>query len=267
MRFEDLTADRVRQLGSEADWSKARELLERGLLHYRYRAGDRLEGAILENDQWYPVTVTIVDGELQASCSCPHEGPGWCPGSLALLAAWLEEPESFLDRAQLREHLRQYSKGELVKIILEMADKVYASRELLKAESPDLDTILETIDQIVAEAAGLSDSELRERMRSAQEKADRLAEMGRLSEARATYFYLLDNIYGLEEELQKPGLFPEDFKQELFEEYCQLIHEDRHLDRSLVQQEIEQLESREAFRASAMSFSELKQRFFQESEA
>ncbi len=191
------------------------------------------------------MTVSLVAGSLQTNCSCPHEGAGWCPGSLAVLAAWLQEPETFLDRAQLRDQLRQYSKSELVKIILELADKVFPSRELLRAESPDLDTILETIDQIIAEASSISEAELKERLHAAQEKADRLAEMGRLSEARATYFYLLDNIYGLEEDLGKPGLFSDEFKQELFEEYCQLIHEDRHLDRSLVQQEIEQLESRE----------------------
>ncbi len=264
MRFEDLSAEQVRKLGSEADWQAAQDLVAGGQVHYRYRAGDRLEAAVKYNDHWYPVVVTIVDGSLQTNCSCPHTGEGWCPGSLAVLAAWLEEPESFLDRSQLRDQLRQYSKSELVKIILEMADKVYASRELLQAESPDLDTILETIDQIIAEAGSISEAELKERLHAAQEKADRLAEMGRLSEARATYFYLLDNIYGLEEELGKPGMFPEEFKQELFEEYCQLIHEDRHLDRSLVQQEIEQLESREAFAASPMNFGELKQRFFEE---
>lgn len=267
MRFEDLNADKVRNLGSDADWQKAQELLSRGQVHYRYRAGDRLEAAIQDNDHWYPVTVSIIDGELQTNCTCPQTGTGWCPGSLAVLAAWLEEPDSFLDRAQLRDQLRQYSKGELVKIILEMADKVFASRDLLKSESPDLDTILETIDQIVAEAGSLSEDELKERLRAAQEKADRLAEMGRLSEARATYFYLLDNIYGMEEDLQKPGLFPEEFKQELFEEYCQLIHEDRHLDRALVQEEIEQLESRAAFAASSMNFTELKQKFLEESGA
>jgi hypothetical protein len=147
-----------------------------------------------------------------------------------------------------------------------MADKVFETRELLKEESPDLDTLLESVDHIFAEAgtAGAEDtSELEEKLRQAQEKADRLAQMGRLSEARATYFYLLDNVYGLEEDLGKPGLFSEDLKQELFEEYCQLIHEDRHLDRTLVQQEIEQLESRDVFVQGHLNFGDLKKNFLE----
>jgi hypothetical protein len=104
---------------------------------------------------------------------------------------------------------------------------------------------------------------LEEKLRQAQEKADRLAQMGRLSEARATYFYLLDNVYGLEEDLDKAGLFSDDLKQELFEEYCQLIHEDRHLDRTLVQQEIEQLESRTAFVQGQLNFGDLKENFME----
>ena len=107
-------------------------------------------------------------------------------------------------------------------------------------------------------------SELEEKLRQAQDKADRLAQMGRLSEARATYFYLLDNVYGLEEDLDKTGLFSEDLKQELFEEYCQLIHEDRHLDRTLVQQEIEQLETRAAIIQGQFNFEDLKKNFLEE---
>jgi hypothetical protein len=72
----------------------------------------------------------------------------------------------------------------------------------------------------------------------------------------------LDNLYGLEEDLGKSGLFSEELKQELFEEYCQLIHEDRHLDRILVQQEIEQLESRSAVKGH-LNFGDLKKNFLE----
>jgi hypothetical protein len=148
-----------------------------------------------------------------------------------------------------------------------MSDKIFETRELLKEESPDLDTLLESIDTIITEAGttGAADTaELEEKLRQAQEKADRLAQMGRLSEARATYFYLLDNVYGLEEDSGKTGLFSEDLKQELFEEYCQLIHEDRHLDRTLIQQEIEQLETRASLVQGELNFSDLKKNFLEE---
>jgi uncharacterized Zn finger protein len=267
MRFEDLNAEKIRQLGSEDRWLMAQDLVHNDQVHFRYRTPDRLEAAVQDNESWYPSVVSIVDGSLQSSCSCPQQAEGWCTCSLAVLAAWLENPDTFLDRSSLKEQLKQYSKSELIKIILEMADKVVETREILKEESPDLDTLLESVDRIFAEAGttGAEDtSELEEKLRQAQDKADRLAQMGRLSEARATYFYLLDNVYGLEEDLGKPDLFSEDLKQELFEEYCQLIHEDRHLDRTLVQQEIEQLETRAAFVQSQLNFEDLKRNFMEE---
>ncbi len=267
MRFEDLNAEKVRQLGSEEKWLAAQDLMHNNQVHFRYRTPDRLEAAVQDNENWYPTVVSIVDGALESSCSCPQQEEGWCTCALAVLAAWLDKPDSFLDRSSLKEQLKQYSKSELIKIIIEMADKVFETRELLKEESPDLDTLLESVDHIFAEAGntGATDtSELEEKLRQAQDKADRLAQMGRLSEARATYFYLLDNVYGLEEDLGQTGLFSEDLKQELFEEYCQLIHEDRHLDRTLVQQEIEQLETRAAIIQGQLNFGDLKKNFMEE---
>jgi uncharacterized Zn finger protein len=267
MRFEDINAEKARKLGSEEKWLAAQDLVHNNQVHFRYRTPDRLEAAVQDNENWYPAIVSIVGGALQSSCTCPQQGEGWCTCALAVLAAWVQYPDSFLDRSSLKEQLKQYSKSELIKIILEMADKVSETRELLKEESPDLDTLLESVDHIIAEAGSMGaaeTSELEERLRQAQEKADRLAQMGRLSEARATYFYLLDNVYGLEEDLGKTGLFSEGLKQELFEEYCQLIHEDRNLDRTLVQQEIEQLESRAAFVQGQSNFTDLKKKFLEE---
>ena len=264
MRFEDISAEKVRQLGPEERWLAAQDLVHNDQVHFRYRTPDRLEAAVQDKENWYPTVVSIVNGALESSCSCPTQEDGWCACSLAILVAWLENPDSFLDRSSLKEQLKQYSKSELIKIILEMSDKIFETRELLKEESPDLDTLLESVDHIFADADTASSedtAELEEKLRQAQDKADRLAQMGRLSEARATYFYLLDNVYGLEEDLGKPGLFSEELKQELFEEYCQLIHEDHHLDRILVQQEIEQLESRTAFVEGQLTFGDLKKNF------
>lgn len=267
MRFEDLHAENIQKLGTEEKWLMAQDLVHNDQVHYRYRTPDRLEAAVQDNDNWYSCSVTLVNDALECACSCPQEEGGWCTCGLAILAAWLDNPNSFLDRTLLKEQLKQYSKSELIKIILELADKVFETRELLKEESPDLDTLLESVDQIFAVAAAgetLDAAELEDKLRQAQEKADRLAQMGRLSEARATYFYLLDNLYGMEEDLGQSGLFSEDLRQELFEEYCQLIHEDRQIDRTLVQQEIEQLETRPAFLQDQPTFADLKRQFMGE---
>jgi len=121
--------------------------------------------------------------------------------------------------------------------------------------------ILESIDHIVEEVAddSVDPDRAEDKLRRAQSWADRLAQSGRLAEARSIYFYLLDNILGLEERLGKGPLFSQDLKEDLFEEYCQFIHEDRQLERDLVQQELERLESHGAVSRGELDLSEVKQ--------
>ncbi|MBW1917323.1 MAG: hypothetical protein JRI57_04785 [Deltaproteobacteria bacterium] len=260
MRLEDLDSNTVRSLGTPENIERAQELVEKNQVRYRYRLPDRLQAGILDNNV-FRVEVLIEDNQLKYNYPYPWEGESWSPYALAVLWAWVSDPDSFLQRNTLKERLKQYSKNELVRIILELADRVLEVREILKQENPELEDILESIDQIMAE---ISESEtpalakVEDKLRRVQIHADRLSQSGRLSEARAIYFYILDNILGLEEDRGQVDLLSAELKQELYEEYCQLIHEDRHLDRQLVQQEIEQLESRPLAAQSSLDFTEIK---------
>ncbi len=77
-----------------------------------------------------------------------------CPHVLALLRAWTQEPEKFLNQTELKERLKKYSKRELVDIILDLADRVDAARAVLKEEDQGLDDILESIDRVMEEVVG-----------------------------------------------------------------------------------------------------------------
>ncbi len=266
MRFEELDTDFIYRLGTPADADRARELVDNKQVRFRYRLANSLQAVVWDNDQPIPVTVSIDNGQLQSTCACP-EGVQWCPYALSVLLAWVDNPESFLNRTALKDRLKQYSKHELIKIILDLADKVQEVREILREENLELEDILENIDHIISEAGEVSAAALpavEEKLRHSQSMADRLAESGRLSEARAIYFYLLDNIYGVEEEKGGKVIFSPEFKRELFEEYCQFIHEDRNLDLPLVQQEVEQLESRAVAQAGQLDFTEIKKMLAQE---
>ncbi|OPX19159.1 MAG: hypothetical protein BZ151_10695 [Desulfobacca sp. 4484_104] len=260
MRWEELDSDTVRSLGTPENMALAQELVEKNQVRYRYRLPDRLQAGILANNG-FQIEVLIENGQLKYNYPYPWEGEAWSPYALAVLWAWVNEPDSFLLRSAIKERLKQYSKAELVRIILELADRVPEVREILKQENPELEDILESIDQIMAE---ITDSpapaiaKIEDKLRQAQTHADRLSQSGRLSEARAIYFYILDNILGLEEEQGQIDLLSPELKQELYEEYCQLIHEDDNLDRQLVQQEIEQLESRPPAAQSHLDFTEVK---------
>src|SRR5208337_1793193 len=233
MRFEELEAQTLDQIGSPEGQAQARIMVQNHQVRHGYRLPDRLRGVVLDQ-QPYTVEVKIQDDQLTYQCDCPQaEGEEICPHVLALLRAWVEEPGKFLGQQELKDRLKKYSKKELLEIILDLADRVPEVRGVLKEEDQGLDDILESIDRVVEETSP-----------EAQSLADRLAQSGRLAEARSVYFYLLDSILSLEEKFQRADLFGANLKNELFEEYCQFIHEDRHLEKELVQQEIEQLESR-----------------------
>ena len=260
MRFEDLEAQTLDQIGTPEGHARARTLVENQQVRHGYRLPDRLRGVVLD-EQPFTVEVKIQDDQLAYQCTCPQaEEEEICPHVLALLRAWVEAPEKFLSQPELKERLKKYSKRELLEIILDLADRVPEVRGVLKEEDQGLDDILESIDRVVEEISAdvnaVADAE--NKLRRAQARADRLAQSGRLAEARSIYFYLLDSILSLEEKFQKEDLFAADLKRDLFEEYCQFIHEDRHLEKELVQQEIEQLESRAPGFCGDLDLSEIK---------
>lgn len=261
MRFEELQIQTLERIGTPEANAKARELVQERQVLYGYKSPDRLHG-VVQDEESFPVEVRIRDDQLSFECQCPEFEAGEnCLHVLALLYAWIEQPTKFLDKGELHERLKKYSKKDLVDIILELADRAPEARAVLKEEELGLDEILESVDAIVEEVAedSLEVHEAEERFRRTQAQADRLAQSGRLAEARAIYFYLLDNILVLEERLGKGGLFSPDLKGELFEEYVQFIHEDRQLEKELVQQELEQLESRAAITQGEFNLQEIKQ--------
>jgi uncharacterized Zn finger protein len=261
MRFDELQSQTLEQIGSPEANALARTLVEDHHVHHGYRSLDRLQG-VVEDSEAFQVEVKIKNDQLSFMCSCAQSEAGeMCAHVLALLRAWLDQPTAFLNRTELSERLKKYSKKDLVDIIIDLADRVPEVRSVLKEEEQGLDEILESVDLVIEDVAedSLEPAEAERKLRRAQAQADRLAQSGRLSEARSIYFYLLDNILGLEERLEKPTLFSQDLKSELFEEYCQFIHEDRALERELVQQELEQLENRTAFTRGDLDLSEVKQ--------
>jgi hypothetical protein len=261
MRFDDLDAKTLDQIAPPEINARARELIQNNQVQFAYRLPDRLQ-ALVWDEESYQVEARIREDQLSCMCPCNQEAEGQiCHHALALLWAWVTEPEKFLNRNDLKERLKKYAKKDLLDIIIDLADQVPEVRGVLKEEEQGQEDILEVIDQIVDEVADESiDLDRAEnKLRKAQVNADRLAQSGRLSEARSIYFYILDNILGLEERLGKTTLFSQTLKEDLFEEYCQFIHEDRQLERELVQQELKQLEKYGAVSRGELDLSEVKQ--------
>jgi uncharacterized Zn finger protein len=261
MRFENLDEKTLDQIAPPEIKERAQELIQNNQIQFGYRLPDRLQ-AVVWDEEACVVEATIRADQLSCICPCHQEVEGQiCPHALALLLAWVTDPDGFLNRHDLNERLKKYSKKDLVDIILDLADRVPEVRGVLKEEEQGLEEILESVDQIIEDVTedSIEPDRAENKLRRAQSKADRLAQSGRLSEARSIYFYLLDNILGLEERLEQTPLFSQSLKEDLFEEYCQFIHEDRQLERDLVQQELEQLESHGAVSRGELDLSEVKQ--------
>lgn len=261
MRFDELDVKTLEHIGSPEVNARARELVQNNQLQFAYRLPDRLQ-AVVWDEESFPVEARIKADQLSCLCPCNQEVEGGiCPHALALLWAWVTEPDKFLNRQDLQDRFKKYAKKDLLDIILDLADRVPEVRGVLKEEEQGMEGILESIDHIVEEVAedSVDPDRAEVKLRRAQSWADRLAQSGRLAEARSIYFYLLDNILGLEERLGKGSLFSDTLKEDLFEEYCQFIHEDRQLERDLVQQELERLESHGAVSRGELDLSEVKQ--------
>lgn len=81
----------------------------------------------------YRVTVTLgAQGVEQAHCTCPYDWGGYCKHLVAVLLAWVHEPESFHTIPALDELLANRSKKELITLIKEMLQR-----------QPDLIRVLE----------------------------------------------------------------------------------------------------------------------------
>ena len=86
MRFEDLDAQTLDQIGTPEDNAQARTLVQNHQVQHGYRLPDRLRGVVLD-EQPFQVEVRIQDDQLTYVCSCPQvEGDELCAHVLALLA-------------------------------------------------------------------------------------------------------------------------------------------------------------------------------------
>ena len=123
MRFEELDAQTLEQIGTPEATAKAKELVQGHHVLHGYRLPDRLRGVVWD-EQSIQVEVRTQNDQISYVCSCPQvEGGEICPHVLGLLWAWVEEPGKFLKRTELTERLKKYSKKELLEIILDLTGR------------------------------------------------------------------------------------------------------------------------------------------------
>lgn len=158
----------------------------------------------------YRVQATLdAQGVVDASCTCPVGASGSCKHVAALLIAWREKPQEFIEVEPLPTMLARYSREQLVELI-----------EQLVSRRPELETLIETAmagtpvihvppspesyrDKVVAllrsreeeaaEPADVAASQLAG-LRSIKESGDALAKRRELASAAEVYRAIVDEV-------------------------------------------------------------------------
>ena len=118
-RWTDLSFADLAAAIPEAILARARDSLRTGRVEARLYTREALAGGILGSAGWYTATVRLAGGRLKAECTCPYQG-AICKHAAALLLAWLEQPDSFLDLEAI-PLLREAAPGELRRFCLSLS--------------------------------------------------------------------------------------------------------------------------------------------------
>jgi uncharacterized Zn finger protein len=129
-----ITEADIRQMSSEQSFERGTGYYYQGALFELVRQGNELRSSC-EGSSYEPYRVSVTlgaQGIEYTHCTCPYDWGGICKHRVALLLAWIHEPESFHTVPPLDELLAKRSKEDLIALI----------KEMLKRE-PDLVRVLE----------------------------------------------------------------------------------------------------------------------------
>lgn len=129
-----LTIQQVRNRASDNSFQRGQSYYHNGAIYDTALRGDEIEGFCQgSNARPYHVKANLSEGGIvSASCTCQYDYGGDCKHIVALLLAYIAEPESFVERPNIETSLGDRSKDELIALIGQMVKR-----------DPDLQTLVE----------------------------------------------------------------------------------------------------------------------------
>ena len=129
-----LTEADIRRWTGEESFKRGQRYFGQGAILHPRRAGLMLKAQCQgSRSQPYRVQVTLEPkGIASGDCSCPVGGGGHCKHVAALLLAWLDDADAFVDVEDMVTMLDRRSKAELIALIGKMVERY-----------PDLEMIIE----------------------------------------------------------------------------------------------------------------------------
>lgn len=146
-----LTENLLHQLSPDQSFAHGMRIYNAGALYALERRESTFRGYCqMPGQETQSISVILEPQGIQSTaCTCDHRGEGLCAHAVALLLAWIYQPEAFqvTAGAPLAELLAQRSKEELIEMIQEMLRYV-----------PDLERVMGLVEPPPADAAPVADA-------------------------------------------------------------------------------------------------------------
>jgi uncharacterized Zn finger protein len=125
VKLPKVTEIQIRALATNKVFERGREYYNEGAVSATTREGMELRGQCQGSDpEPYVVRVTLdKKGVADTDCDCPYEYEGVCKHTVALLLAYVYEPQNFQVAASTTSELADRSKEELIALINQLTGK------------------------------------------------------------------------------------------------------------------------------------------------
>ncbi|MBS1248201.1 MAG: hypothetical protein H6R48_990 [Proteobacteria bacterium] len=129
---------RLHEYATSASIQRGREYLGEGAVGDLVLRGDELEADVQGNaPRPYRVWIEFdAEGVTNATCTCPYDYEGWCKHIVAVLLAYAKQPGQVEIRSPLAEKLATLEHGQLVALLLELADRIPRLSDAIETALP-----------------------------------------------------------------------------------------------------------------------------------
>jgi uncharacterized Zn finger protein len=120
-----LTEDIIQTLSTPQSFERGQQYYREGMIFNTSRQGELLLGECQGSTApAYRLRVIVDEGGVRSAfCSCPYEMDGYCKHIVALLLAYLHEPEEFTERRAIDDLLLGLNRDDLVGLIQKLVER------------------------------------------------------------------------------------------------------------------------------------------------
>lgn len=123
MTIPNFTNSMLRDHATAKSFERGERYFYQGAVAELIVRGERLEGEV-EGSQYEPYQVQVSfdqAGITDTYCTCPYDWGGWCKHIVAVLLAYLDDPQAVEERASLESQIKALEAQQLQAVLLRLA--------------------------------------------------------------------------------------------------------------------------------------------------